>query len=90
MNNTNEGKWQGKGYSFYSNTNCEYFPCHSVENPETFNCLFCYCPLYTLGTGCGGKFKYTKNGIKNCADCDLPHHKENYGRVIIKLKEIKP
>jgi Zn-finger protein len=89
MDNTNMEKWKGKGYSFYSNTKCEYFPCHATENPEMFNCLFCYCPLYTLGTECGGKFKYTKNGVKNCIDCDFPHRKENYGHIIEKLAKSK-
>ena len=46
-------EWEGKGYSFFQNTNCEYFPCHATKHPEDFNCLFCYCPLYALGRGCG-------------------------------------
>jgi Zn-finger protein len=89
MKNTNDERWQDKGYSFFSNTKCEYFPCHITDNPETFNCLFCYCPLYTLGAECGGNFKYTKNGTKNCVDCDFPHCKENYGHIITKLADIK-
>ena len=35
-----------KGYQFFQNRQCEYFPCHEVEKEEDFNCLFCYCPLY--------------------------------------------
>ena len=27
----------------YSNTKCEFFPCHKPH--AEFNCLFCYCPL---------------------------------------------
>ena len=34
---------------FYANRDCEYFPCHTVADPDNFNCLFCYCPLYALG-----------------------------------------
>ena len=41
--------WEGKHYSFFSNKECEYFPCHQGADPENFNCLFCYCPLYALG-----------------------------------------
>ena len=44
----------GKGetmehYKFFQNRDCEYFPCHAGADPETFSCLFCYCPLYALG-----------------------------------------
>ena len=35
-------------YSFFNHKECEYFPCHETAHPEEFNCLFCYCPLYTL------------------------------------------
>ena len=54
-----------ENYKFFSNDKCEYFPCHKVNNPENFNCLFCYCPLYALKENCGGNFKYTSNGIKD-------------------------
>ena len=48
--------WEGKHYSYFSNKECEYFPCHKGADPENFNCLFCYCPLYALGDKCGGNF----------------------------------
>ena len=51
-------------YSFFSNKDCQYFPCHNNVDPENFNCLFCYCPLYALGSKCGGNFYYTEKGIK--------------------------
>ena len=57
-------------------------------NPDEFNCLFCYCPLYTLGKNCGGKFKYTDKGIKNCSDCLLPHNKNNYDYIMSKFQDI--
>ena len=31
-------------YQFFSNSACEFFPCHQVADTKTFNCLFCYCP----------------------------------------------
>ena len=43
-------------YSFTQHRACEFFPCHKTDHPEDFNCLFCYCPLYTLGSKCGGNF----------------------------------
>ena len=55
--------WEGKEYSYFSHKNCEYFPCHKGANPENFNCLFCYCPLYALGDKCGGNFRYTDTGL---------------------------
>lgn len=75
-----------ENYRFFSHTECEYFPCHKTEKPEEFNCLFCFCPLYAKGEKCGGNFTYTERGIKNCSNCTFPHQKENYEKVINKLK----
>lgn len=75
-----------KNYKFFQNTKCEMFPCHKIEHEENFNCLFCYCPLYSLGDKCGGNFKFTEKGIKSCIDCFIPHHKENYDLMIKKIK----
>ncbi len=74
-------------YKFFTNTKCEYYPCHKTSNKEDFNCLFCYCPLYMLGDKCGGNFSYSSNGIKNCTECLIPHKKNNYEYIINKLKE---
>ncbi|AHJ12808.1 MULTISPECIES: cysteine-rich small domain-containing protein [Sulfurospirillum] len=76
-------------YKFVQNKACEYFPCHKIEEDTTFNCLFCYCPLYALGEQCGGKFTYTKNGIKSCVECDVVHHKDTgYEYVQAKMHYI--
>lgn len=69
-------------YRFFSHEKCEYFPCHPGAEPERFNCLFCYCPLYALGDKCGGKFSYTSAGIKDCTNCLLPHQPEGYDRIL--------
>ena len=61
------------GSTFFANTACEYFPCHEGIDPQDFNCLFCYCPLYMLGPDCGGNFTYTESGRKSCKGCPLPH-----------------
>ena len=74
-----------KNYSFFQHTACEYFPCHKTEHPENFNCLFCYCPLYALGDQCGGNFTYTKEGIKDCSNCLIPHRRENYLKIMEKM-----
>ena len=80
--------WEGKKYSFFSHKECEYFPCHKGADPEDFNCLFCYCPLYALGEKCGGNFRYTESGIKDCTNCLLPHKRRNYGYVTGKYREL--
>lgn len=68
-------------YDFFQNKKCEYFPCHASANLETFSCLFCYCPLYCLGDRCGGNFRYTDDGIKDCSNCLRPHRRENYAGI---------
>ena len=64
------------GASFFRNVSCPYFPCHEGVEPEEFNCLFCYCPLYALGPCCGGDFYYTATGIKDCSACVRLHRGE--------------
>ncbi len=75
-------------YDFFQNSACEYFPCHKCEDRENFSCLFCYCPLYALGGNCGGNLTYTKEGIKDCSNCLIPHRRENYDRVMEKMKAV--
>lgn len=75
-------------YRFFANRECEYFPCHKIGEEEEFNCLFCYCPLYPLGEDCGGQFKVTDKGIKDCSDCVFPHKVENYEKIVARLKEV--
>ena len=75
-------------FSFFSHTHCEYFPCHSGVEPESFNCLFCYCPLYALGTECGGNFKLLENGVKDCSNCTIPHRKEQYDYITEQFDRI--
>lgn len=83
-------------YDFFQNKECEYFPCHPGANPETFSCLFCYCPLYALGDKCGGNFRYTAKGIKDCTNCLRPHERGNYRaitagvRAVLELAKKKP
>lgn len=69
-------------FSFFTNTRCAYFPCHTGIAPEQFNCLFCYCPLYALGDRCGGNFCYTETGIKDCSHCTIPHRPGGYEYVL--------
>lgn len=74
-------------YKYFTNRECEYFPCHKCDDVDNFNCLFCFCPLYSLGDKCGGNFTYTKDGIKDCSSCLIPHRKENYDYIVNKLNE---
>lgn len=88
MADNNHNEWAGKNYAYFQNSKCEAFPCHKVKDPENFNCLFCYCPLYALGDKCGGNFKYGENGVKDCSGCAVPHKRENYGYITDRFKEI--
>ncbi len=74
-------------YRFFENKKCQYFPCH--QGLTDFNCLFCYCPLYSR-EHCPGAPEYIeKDGerIKNCISCTFPHRPENYDTVIRMLKK---
>lgn len=75
-------------YRFFCNRDCKYFPCHENADPENFSCLFCYCPLYALGKGCGGNFRYLENGVKDCSGCLLPHNPASYDYITGKYKKI--
>lgn len=77
-----------ENYKFFNHKECEYFPCHKTNDPDNFNCLFCYCPLYALKDKCGGKFRYTDSGIKDCSKCTLPHRRDNYDYIIGKFQDI--
>lgn len=83
-----EADWKTKHYSFFSHRNCEFFPCHETEDPDNFNCLFCYCPLYVLGDECGGNFVKTDAGIKDCSNCLLPHNRNSYGYIMDRFGSI--
>ena len=90
MKKENKAAQQSKKdeYKFFSHVKCEYFPCHKTDEPQNFNCLFCYCPLYVLGDACGGNFSYTKEGYKDCTKCMLPHKRVNYDYIVSKYKNI--
>lgn len=75
-------------YKFFQNRQCEYFPCHQGAEESTFNCLFCYCPLYALGNQCGGNCSYTKNGIKDCSACIRPHVQNNYDEILSRMGDV--
>lgn len=77
-----------ENYKYFKNEKCEFFPCHEIDEDGFFNCLFCYCPLYSLGEKCGGDFFYTEAGIKNCSKCKIPHGRNGYEHVRSRLKEV--
>ena len=79
---------EAKNFRFFSHRECEYFPCHANADPEKFNCLFCWCPLYTLGDKCGGNFSYTEDGTKDCSGCLLPHNPASYDYICDRFQEI--
>lgn len=76
-----------ENYKFNQHKKCEFFPCHEVKNKDSFNCLFCYCPLYMLKDKCGGNFSYNNN-IKDCSKCTIPHTKGGYDFIMDKMSEV--
>lgn len=72
----------GHRYPFFTHRECPYFPCHEGVDPQEFNCLFCYCPLYALGSRCGGEFRYSPKGVKDCTNCPLPHRGDAGTRMV--------
>lgn len=74
-------------FKFFRNDKCKYFPCHKGIDPEEFNCLFCYCPLNSL-IDCGGHYRVTSDGKKDCSLCTYPHEAKNYGQVVSKVKRL--
>ncbi len=75
-------------FKFFQNISCEYFPCHSGADPEKFNCMFCYCPLYALGDQCGGSFTYTESGIKDCTNCLRPHRPDSFSVISREMDKV--
>ncbi len=77
-------------YKFFQNRDCEFFPCHKIENEDSFNCLFCYCPLY-LKENCLGSPDYILNGkgqkIRDCSNCTIVHRPEMYEAVIAQFQK---
>lgn len=70
-------------HTFFQNRECRYFPCHPEADAETFNCLFCYCPLYHF-KDCGGE-SAMRGLVKDCTACLKPHAPGGYGHVQARL-----
>ena len=77
-----------ENYKFTQHKECEFFPCHPTNDPDSFNCLFCYCPLYALGDKCGGNFVYIEGGIKDCSNCIIPHSEGGVEHVSARLRQV--
>lgn len=71
-------------YKYFHNKDCEFYPCHDKSTMNEFNCLFCFCPLYK-DKDCGGKYRLTDRGIKDCSECLVPHSINGYDYIINKL-----
>ena len=72
---------QKNSFDYFANKECPYYPCHEKASGEFFNCLFCYCPLYARGDQCGGNYRYTEEGVKDCSACLLPHSRGGYDYI---------
>ena len=69
-------------YRFFENKECKYFPCH--EGLEDFNCLFCYCPLYTK-EHCPGNPQYIEAEDKKIKD-----YRDKQAQIWIVSQEYLP
>lgn len=76
-------------FKFFQHRQCEYFPCHDAADTTEFNCIFCFCPLYALGEGCGGSFVFNDDGAKDCSSCTIPHSPDGYEYVMARFEMIK-
>lgn len=86
----NKESMNKENYKFFSHTKCEYFPCHEIGYKfceDDFNCMFCYCPLYSLGDKCGGNFSYV-NDVKDCSRCLLPHDRRGYDYIVKRFDDL--
>ncbi|KHK02694.1 cysteine-rich small domain-containing protein [Desulfovibrio sp. TomC] len=72
-------------HRFFRNPDCRYFPCHPGADAATFNCLFCFCPLYLLAD-CGGDCEM-RGGVKDCTPCLRPHRPEGYDAILDRLRQ---
>ena len=72
-------------HRYFANTACRYFPCHPGADPQAFNCLFCFCPLYFL-EDCGGDCTL-RQGVKDCTPCLRPHRPQGYDEILARLRE---
>lgn len=59
-----EGIKMENSYKYFKNKDCKYFPCHKGLSDD-FNCLFCYCPMYSMPNCPGSKTYIEKNGKKS-------------------------
>ena len=64
-------------YKHFVHHDCSLYPCHTLDRWKS--CLFCWCPLYLLD--CGGCYDIV-NGIKDCANCSIPHTEEGYDYIL--------
>lgn len=77
-----------ENYKKFSHKECEFYPCHKIEDGEDQNCLFCYCPLAWLK--CPGTYtiiESPKNILrKDCSQCTITHGNKGWEIVQHWLK----
>jgi Zn-finger protein len=69
-------------YRWFTNKDCEYYPCRDGD----INCLFCFAPCYHI-KDCPGNPRYLKNGIKDCSKCNYLHTEDGYDKLMKILKK---
>ena len=69
------------------NLRTDYIDLYQIHNPSMEQ-LDTVAGPDALGEKCGGNFRYTEKGIKDCTNCQLPHKRKNYGYVTGKYQEL--
>ncbi|NBH13771.1 metal-binding protein [Lachnospiraceae bacterium] len=76
-------------YKYFKNEDCQYYPCHRNMQGESFNCLFCFCPMNPYAD-CLGAPAYivssAGNRIKDCSGCTFPHEPQHYEAIMEFLR----
>ena len=71
-----------KGKLIGAKRECEYYPCHDLDEMD---CTFCFCPFYPCeDTSTGGEIVTTENGdaVWGCKNCTWIHIPEIARKVL--------
>ncbi len=72
----------------FTDTDCEYYPCHFMGQ----DCTFCFCPFYPCldGLTCGGYVvsKRTGRDVWSCKRCVWIHKKDVVADILPGIRQI--
>ena len=72
-------------HKHFINHECEFYPCHQMDEGGWESCIFCFCPLYLLE--CPGDYTtLPPSGMKDCSACTLPHAEGGWDRIMSAIR----